>query len=299
MLFKKIQFKLVKNLDEARYFWEILTPRLTIYDEWEFRYCFYKYFNYELFFYVGYMKDEPIGLLPLQFNTDKGYLEFFGGIAMNNNRVFIKQQYEKYNKNFYKQVNQSAKLEYIDGADKFTKKLSMVDYQYTLSLKDLKNSNDYIEIYYNKESKKKFLKRIQEVERIPHEIIFNQFSDIELLFKWNVEKFKQESSFLKPHRQEIYRDLLQTSFKPTLLTYVFDSVKQAVSFALIYKDHFVSFNTGIEFNSVKNIESWTRVQRIDYAIKEGCKFYDALSGNCGWKENWHFTKIPQYKWEHK
>lgn len=297
MIFKKIQFNLVKNIDEANHIWNLLTPRLTIYDEWEFRYCFYKYFNYPLHFYVGYVKEEPIGLLPLQYNEKENYLEFFGGSVMNDNRVLIKPGYEKYIKKFYNQINQKAKLEYIDGTDTFTKSLPIISYQYTLPLENLKNSDDYIENYYQGETRKKFIKRIKETQKIPHKILINQFEDIELIFELNINKFKEESSFLKPHRQEIYRDLLRTPFKPVLLTYVFNEKKQGASFALIYKDRFVSFNSGINSEEIKNIDSFARLERIDYAIKAGLKFFDALSGNCGWKENWHFYKIPQYKFE--
>lgn len=299
MLFKKIQFKLIQNVNEAEQIWSFLTPHLTIYDEWEFRYCFYKYFNYELFFYVGFINDEPIGLLPLQFNPDKGYLEFFGGSFMNDNRVFIKPELEKYIPKFYKQVNKKAELKYINGSDKFTKKLPIIDYQYTLPLEGLTNSDDYIQKYYKGETKKKLIKRVSEVETLPYQININNFEDLNLMFELNIKKFKENSSFNAVYLPKGFHDLLSSSFNIIFLTYIFQEQKIGASFAILYNDRFVSFNSGFDSEAVKNIDSWARLKRIDCAIKKGAKFFDALSGNLGWKEEWRFTKIPQYKWEHK
>jgi hypothetical protein len=295
-MFKKITFQLIKDPQQAWRFWEFFTPRITVYDEWELRYCFYEPFKNELFFYVGYLGNDPIGLLPLQLHSE-GYLEFFGGNFANDNRVFLKPGYEKYLPLFYKNITQRARLKYIDGQDSFTKKLPIIDYQYTLSLDGLLSSQDYIKKYYKGETKKKFIKRVNEVEAIPHGILINNYEDIELLFQLNIKRFEQESAFLLPHRQESFRSLLQTSLQHVLITYIFNGKKCGVSYAIIYKDRFVSFNGGYDSDAVKNIDAWTRLKRIDYAIEEGLQFYDALSGNCGWKENWHFTKIPQYKFE--
>lgn len=55
-----IAIELVKNPPEAQVIWNKLTPNITIYDTWEFRYCFYKYENSELFFYTAYENGEPI-----------------------------------------------------------------------------------------------------------------------------------------------------------------------------------------------------------------------------------------------
>jgi cell division protein FtsI/penicillin-binding protein 2 len=97
----KLSFKVIKDIEEAKKWWEYFTPHQVIFDEWEFRYCFYKYFNYDLHFYLGFIKDEPIGLLPLQYDPERKYLEFFGGPPMDDNDVFIKTGYEKYVKNFF------------------------------------------------------------------------------------------------------------------------------------------------------------------------------------------------------
>ena len=124
----------VKDLPEAERLWQLLSPQTTIYDSWEFRYCFYKYFNFELFFYVAYDDATPVALLPLQYNSDTGWLEFFGGDNyMEDNRVFVKPGYESIIPKIYASVDRPAKLEFIIGGKLNTSPFSSVSTGYLLN----------------------------------------------------------------------------------------------------------------------------------------------------------------------
>jgi len=290
----KIHFQIIKNVTEAEKIWKIFFVPKTIYSDWEFRYCFYKYFNYELFFYVGYVNDEPVGLLPLQFNTDKGYLEFFGGDYMEDNEVFIKKGYEEYVPEFYKQVTKKAKLEYIIGEDVFTTSLEIKDYKYVLPLKDLKDYEDYLTVYYQGKELREFRRKIRNIESKKLKIIINNFNDIEALFRFNKLQF-EDSSFNEPYREQIFRDLLKPPFQTQLVTYLDNDSIVAVSLGIIYGEVMESFNTGIAEGAPKNLREYIYLNKIDNAIKMRLKYFDSFVGAYGWKDKWHFSKIPQYK----
>jgi hypothetical protein len=293
-----LRFEIIKDLDKARDMWNMFTPRETIYDEWDFRYCFYKYFNYELFFYVGYVNDEPIGLLPLQWNPEKKYLEFFGGDYMEDNRVYMKKENEGYIPEFYGQIDRRAELNYIRGDDTFTAALPLKDYKYILPLTSLTDSNNYIQQYFRGETKKKMIKRIRKVaEENKIEVIHNNFEDIELLFCYNEEHFKEESSFHWPYRKEVFRDLLRPPFDPHLTTYIIEGGKKAISLALISNGVYESFNTGISKDAPKNLASYIHCHKIDQALALKAILFDAFTADYGWKEHWRFHKIPEYVFE--
>jgi hypothetical protein len=295
----KLSFKVIKDIEEAKKWWEYFTPHQVIFDEWEFRYCFYKYFNYDLHFYLGFIKDEPIGLLPLQYDPERKYLEFFGGPPMDDNDVFIKTGYEKYVKNFFEKISSSAYLRYMAGRNQFSQKLPTGDYKYVLDITGFNDAYEYIEKTFNGETKKKLLKRIQKAQEHETDCLENNFQDIELLFELNLKNYKEESAFLKKNRQKIYRDLLHTSFKPCLLTGILDGQKASVSLGLQYHNQFISFNSGVKEDMEFDVYSYGRFQRINWAIKHRLTSFDALCGNYGWKEKWGFTKIPQYIFEKK
>jgi len=301
---QNLTFQLITDFNEAKEWWNKFAYGETIYSNWDFRNCFYTSWDRrkpsaEIRFYVGYFKDEPVGLMPLQYNQEEKYLEFFGGSYMEDNQIYIKPGYEKYLPEFYDQIKEKAKLEYIIGHDEFTKKLKFKDWKYVLPLTGMKSHLDYVEKYFHGETKKKLKKRLKKVpEENKIEVVFNNFADIELLFQYNIEKFKNDSSFVWPGRKEAFRELLKPPFHPYLMTFLVNGQKQAVSLGILHNGVYESFNTGVSADAVYNLSSYIHVKKIDHAIELGAKLFDAFTGDYGWKENWNFDKIPQYSFYH-
>ncbi len=290
---KILEIKRIDNLEEAKNAWSKLSPNETIRDNWDFRYCFYKYFNYPLYFYAGFDGDEIVGLLPLQYNEEKKYLEFFGGNFMDNNRVFIKSDYEECIPQFYSAISQNAILKNIAGYDPFTKSLEIDKYKYTADLSDIKNMNDYFIKNFNSRSRKKLLKSIREIEVLKSEIIEDNFNDFDLLIELNKKAFGEKSLFYKPYKIESYKDLLKLNFDIHMLTFIINNQKEAIFFYIIYKDTFVGINSGTNRNSAFNLGTYLNYIKFCKAIQLKAKFYDAGLNDLGWKEKWHLEKIPQ------
>ena len=55
-----IQFKTITTPEEAKGVWENLSPHKTIDDEWNFRYSFFEYLNYDLHFIAGYNNENEV-----------------------------------------------------------------------------------------------------------------------------------------------------------------------------------------------------------------------------------------------
>ena len=294
----KIKIEIIKDLATAEMLWNTFTPRETIYDEWEFRYCFYKYFNYELFFYTAYEEGKPVGLLPLEYNSDQNYLEYFGGNFMEDNRVLVKPGYEYLIPDFFNAPKQKMVFLDIRGNDPFIQKLEIRDNKFVLDLSKVGSVENYLQNYFGSETRKTFRKCFKKITDRKLNILINNFEDIELLFEYNIRQFGDKSRFVdRPHRKEIFRDLLNLSFEPVLFTFEVDGVKEGVSLCLKYKKVYESFNTGIRNDSIKHLFAFMIMKNIDYALQNGMLYYDAFGADCNWKEKWGFTKIPQYKFE--
>ena len=128
------------------------------------------------------------------------------------------------------------------------------------------------------------------------EIIYNNFNDFNLMIDLNLKNFGEKSSFHFPFRKEIFRDLLKLNYEPILLTSIINDKKEAVSFALKYKDKFISLNSGVNSASFPWLEKYLILKKVAKAIELKCRIFDACVGDCGWKENWHLEKIPQFKY---
>lgn len=291
---KLLEIQEVTDIEKAEELFRTFSPNETIYDIWEFRFCFYKYFSYPISFRVGYIQGQPTGLLPLQFNTDKGYFEFFGGSYMGNNRVFIVPGYEKYISNFYNSVEGKVKLEWMIGDDTFTQKLEIQDFDYFLNLENFQTFDNYLETFALDEVKRKW-RKINTQNKI--EVITNQFDDLELLFEWNIKKFNDDSSFLMPFRQESFKDVLKIDvIKPYIFTFSIDGIKQAVSFGLVYNNIYVSVNQGISDTcTIRDMSTYVLLYHIKAALEEKNRYINVLTSDCGWKERWKFSKTPQFQ----
>ena len=296
---KLLNIKLINNIEEAKNVWNKLTPNKFLCDNWDYRYCFYKYFNYPLYFYVGFDKEEIVGLFPLQFNEDEKYLEFFGGGFMRDNRVFIKPGYENNIKRFYNAISMPVRLIHIIGQDQFTKHFNIPIQKYIADLSIIKDINDYFFQNFKAKTRHGFLKKIKLIELMNPIIVENNYEDLDLMFELNKKAFGEKSSFNKPYRTEAFNDLFKLNFDTHLLSYVINEKKEAVSFSIKYNDVYNYINTGSNKNNEINLGSYIIYKQIERAIKFKAKYLDAGMGDLGWKEIWHLEKKPQYSFEKK
>lgn len=297
-----LEFKCVTDIDEAEKIWRRFSPEETLYDAWEFRALFQKYHQKEIRFYCGYLAGELIGCLPLQYNAEKGWLEFFGGDYMEDNRLFLKDGFEEYRPNFYeyvKTLGETIHLECIRGEDAFTSALELQDYKYVLPIEKYQSHEEYVADVFSSETKKTLLKKMRRVERLGVEITKNKFEDIEKLFEFNIAMFGDHSSFSdRPFHKEIFRELLNLSPKFTthLLSFSVAGVLTAVSISIEYRGIYAYILLGSDPNGVKDMATYINLQNIQNAIPAKAKFVDCFVGAYGWKDRWHFTPIPQYKY---
>ena len=296
-MIENLNFRVITNTDECKEYWGKFSPQITLFDLWDFRNCFYKYDNYPLYFIVGFLDQEPIGLLPLQMNINEGYLEFFGGSWMEENKVYISEKYSELIKNFFLQIKGKANLIAINGPDKFYSLLPVDEYKYQLDLTDYSSYWDYIKDKYNKKGNDTFKRKFKKIEQNSIEFIENNPEDMELLFKLNIKNFKDDSSFNDEKRKLIYKDFLELGLEHHLITIKVNGIKQAVSMNIVYKGVFYYLNAGSNFEDIPNLGNYTIMNNIGKAIELKCKIFDALMISYNWKERWHFNKIPFTKFE--
>ncbi len=305
---KSLSFKIITDLEQARKLWDLFSPHQTIDDEWDFRYTFYKYLKFPLHFIVGYDNAQPVGLLPLQLNTNKGmsnrrfgvkepFLEFFGGIDTDDNKVFLLPGYENLLPKFLNQVMSIAVLAPL--ADKYKHGRKEAVYytdKFAVDLKDLKNIEMFIDANFEGKSRRRMKHRISHFNKnYKMEIKNGTESDLELLFALNKDRFGEKSAFNMEHRKQIFRDLANL-YKADLFTIFIDGEPKAVSFSVIHKGVYLGLNSGYDF-AVRDLGKLVFISKIQKAIELDCRIFDAGKNDNGWKEHFHLNKIPQYKLE--
>lgn len=290
-----MEVKVITELKKARSIWNQLSPRETWYDEWDVRYLFYQAFNYPLRFYTCFYLDKPVAVLPLQLNTQEQVLEFFGTGHFEENRVFYADDFSECITKLYQSLKEPARLFTIRSQNEFTGRFAIDGYKYLLNLANLPTLDDYLKREFRSKRRKNIKRIMREVEEKNVELVGGNEQDLELLFRLNINRFGKESAFYKGYLPDAFRRMLKLHYQWQLSVFKIGGQKKAVSLAVLYKDIYLYNNSGADILAIPNLGTYLLLKNIQRAIALKAKTLDAGLEDLGWKERWHFQKIPQYK----
>jgi hypothetical protein len=302
----EIIFKTITDPVEAKALWEQFSPHKKIDDEWDFRYVWIEPLAFPLYFIVGYDKDQPVGLLPLQYNDNKGigqklfqmdkpFYEIFGGADTDDNRVMLAPGYEEYEQAFLDQLPRPTVLYSL--ATPYSVDGTTAEHhtdRFETDLTGLTSLEDYINQFSGKtrqniksELKIRFRDATIEIKN-------GSRDDLHLLFELSISRFGKDSSFNMEHRRSIFNKLFDLYPIDYFIVFI-DGVVRAVSFNLVFQGTYTAINMGYDY-SVPGLGKFVIRTAIPRAIERNCKIYDVGKGNNGgYKERLHLKQIPQYK----
>ncbi len=288
-----MEIKCIQDIEECKKIWEELSPKKTIYDEWEFRFCFYKYSNYKPYFYIGIIDNKIIGVLPLQYNTDKKRLEFLGGSYMDINHIFIEEKNYKFIPDFYKSLDLPAKL-IVTQKDSFTLSLPQDNFNYFFNLRGINSFEELLKKLFSKKTQNTFKRKIKKIEQGKITILKDRHEDLDILINLNIKQFGDSSSFHFPNRKKIVKDLLKLPFRFVMMSFLVNGKKEAVTLSVQYKKIFYYLMSGVN-PEISDLGNYVIIKNIDEATILNTNIFDIGSDDCGWKERWHAEKsMPQY-----
>ncbi len=288
----------VTDLKEAESLWRALTPNATIFDEWDFRYSFYKHKPYPISFLAaeeegGSGRREAVGLLPLEYNESWGGWEFFAEEHCEESRPFIKAGREDIIPKLYEAASGLVKCDDISGDDEFTRSLPIEDYIYVLPLAGLNSWEDYLKARLSPKKQRNFRSDFRKVEAASPKIFYGRQADIDFLFKLNAAQFNDSYLQFKEDRDG-WRDLLSLPFSWQIVGIEVSGSVQAASLSVLYKDNYLYLINGANKTAVPGLGKYLNKINLERAMELGAKHWDAGLGDCQWKEAWHLDKIPQY-----
>jgi len=290
-----LQFKTVSDLTECRALWEKFSPHRTIFQEWDWRYAHYRFFNFPVKFIVGLDANQPIGILPLQYETEEKFWEFFGGQDMEDNGVWVKPGYEKYARKFLEVVS-PIWLDYLLGEDEFIASLKVDCYGYKLEMKDYTGIADFIDMHLIGKVRRNIRYAWRNIEALSPKITRGNWDDLELLFELNEKVFGQESSFFNEHEKEIFHDLIKLPYQWDILTLEVKNQKVAVILLAVYKETCYFLAVGYDRSFHKDLGVYVNLLDIEEAVRLKVKTADFGYHDCGWKERWNFERIPYHQY---
>jgi hypothetical protein len=131
------------------------------------------------------------------------------------------------------------------------------------------------------------------------EILTNQFEDLELMFKQNIQIFKHDSWFKEKHMQDMFVKVSQLPYPVYFFTYIIDGQKLGTSFSIEFKNKLLFINYSSDKIKVPNLGKYIILDTIENAINHNIQYFDAGVGDCNWKKHWGLHTKPQYKYYYR
>jgi len=302
-----LNFRVVKNVEEAKKYWEFFSPHQSLDDLWEFRYTWFKFLDLSLHFLVGFDRDKPIGLLPLQKNTLKGlaprllgmdqpFLEFFGGVDTDDNGVYLVTGYEEAAKEFLTQIKEPAVLTSLKDPLKLgsNEAVFYLD-RFAVNLDGATSFDSWVDKHLSGKVRKnvKHELRRNKMEGFKVEVQEGNEEDLQLLYNFSIARFGERSSFNLEYRRKVFEEFFKL-FQADIFKIVLNGETKAVVFGIVHNRIYTGLNAGYDY-SVPNLGKFMFTTSVEQAVKLGCKIYDAGQGDNNWKTRLHITQIPQYK----
>lgn len=283
----------------AENLWREISPSQVIFDEWDFRYVFFKHeprpLSFRAVYEINGQSEELLGLMPLVDYGKYGY-GFFAEEPCEENRVFVKPGREDLIPLLYKSLSGKVQFYDISGEDEFTRNLPLEDYKYLLPLSEFSSFNDFLRQRLPAKRRKSLEKELAEVEALRLEVVLNDFSDLEELFRLNVKSFGRESYLWKKKEQLPWRELIKENFSWRLISLRLSGRTVAASLSVYYQGYWHYLLTGVDFSTYPGLGKYLNKVNIEMALSAGARYFDAGLGACGWKDLWHFERRPQYEY---
>lgn len=291
-----LTYKHISNLSEAEAAWKTLSPNKVIYDDWDFRYAYYKYFNFPLDFIVAYQDEKLVGVLPLMWDPNKNHYDFFAGFGyMEDNAIFVKEGFEGIRPELLKRVSGPTLLEFLRPDMATLPGIKPYDQNYYIELNGMENYQDFIQKYLSSDGRRNINSQIRKLNsENAVEITYDNLEDMKVLEYWNKVRFGNTSSFNeRPHWDEFFNEIVQ-KYESKIITVSINGKREGVGFVILYSDICFGFNAGYN-PQIKNLGKFITLLKIDAGIKAKKRIYDAAgSGAFGWKEDFNLLKRPQY-----
>lgn len=303
-----LNFKIFTDPAECKKLWEEFSHNKTLDDNWDFRMAWVKDLDFKLHFIAGFEGETPVGLLPLQENTNTGiskkvlhtekpFLEFFGGVDTDSNIIFLKPGYEELKEEFLSRIQTYTILSDLAEPLNFKgKEAEHYNDKFILDLTQFQSFEDFLAKNFDGKSRQRLKNRINKLyKEFNVQMEQGTEEDLEKMFGFSIKRFGEDSSFNMPYRREVFKSLF-ANFETDFFVIKLNGVVHAASFGIKKGDTYTSINNGYELE-VRDLAKILAATQIRRAMEAGFKIYDGGKGENGWKEHFHLTKIPQYKLE--
>lgn len=301
---KDLLFRVETDLKTCQSLWEQFSPRQSLFDLWDFRLAFYNGYQYTPYFITLSSQEKVISVLPLWFDIEDNQYTWFGGSWPEDNIFYTTM--EKTVPLLLKLIPGKTRLFCVlpqEGISDQPGVLEADEEKYVLDIRNFKSLTDFFGTL--KKKKRYNLKRdLKKIESLSSEIIVNNFSHLETLFKLNISRFdgmvidESKSTFLPKEKQKTFKEIvsLAKDYQVRMISTKINNQIVSVDLVAIYNRTYYCLAGGCEVEQYPGLGTFANLMLIKDAISLGdIDYVDFLQGDLNWKASWRIAPRPLFK----
>lgn len=291
------------DMETCHQLFEQFSPKKTLFELWGFRYAFYLGYHCLPVFLIFEKGNEPLGLLPLWYESDKDELRWFGSWWQEGNTFWFSDK--SLIPLVFSLFRQKILLNALHLPQSVARKCQLAadDPKYLLSLEEYPTIESFLQKFNGK--RRYNLRRDQKIilSQNPKTVI-NRYKDLETLFKLSIKRFakidEDGSVFLLKERKETFRRIAKQAreYEIRTVSTEINGKTVGVDLAALYKGTYYALNGAYDIEHYPGLGNYTNFVLIQDAIDLGMKTVDFLEVSYGWKEDW-FKPIPLFQFKGK
>jgi hypothetical protein len=298
------QLTISEDLEECRRAWECLGPPERFFDLWPVRNAFQESFGRPpRFIIAGNGGGKPQGLLPLSWIEEEGRLGCFpgetwhGATWLEQNRIIASDAETL--QGMIEFAPEPIHMRYCV-PDRIPEGFSAAEDDETGYFFYPGNYEFSFTRYmdeFSRKSRKQLARDRERLEANGVEWRHDRLSDVEQLFRMNIESFGGDSYFSEPRFFAGFENLVSWLSSNGLLritTVLLGGRFAAVDIGAVWSGEYVLLAGGTcaEFQGVAKM---INLHHMEWACGQRLKSVDFLCGNFGWKERFHLSPRPLYQ----
>ena len=278
----------------AEAWWDVLNPRQSSFDDWQFRFCFAQHTGVAFRFICSMNEGRPEALLALQKSQLNGALEAFGGSAMEENGVLWDGNDPLAIHAVMNSIQEPFALLYCRQPEHLPEGWSSRPHaeKFVLPLSDV-TPDTYLARFSSK-SRAILRNKIEEIAALDPTIYEGGRAEVETMITFNIEQFGDDSSFQFSGRKDAFLAFASLPSVRILSCSIGDTL-MGVWVCVCANGTYSYLNSGVRLGQAPNLGTYLVMKNIEFARSQGTRLFDACAYPFNWKERMHLDKVPLWE----
>jgi len=297
-----MKIQIFSDLENCERIWKETIPERDIFDSWEFRKCFHNNFERPPHFIVSEKNGEINGFLPLSYIEEEKYYGYFPGETwkgktwLEGNKMISKEpKVTKEIFNYLIKNKMDYHLKYLMPSQLMKpKKVDEIGYLF-FPKKFNHEIENYFKVFSHK-SRQHLKKELSKLESKGIEFRFDSLKDFNLLVRWNIQRYGENSYFWDKRFFNSFKEVLNLLNEKKFLrltTLIIKGEPAAVDIGCLFKNNYTVFGGGTN-EKFPGVAKFINIHHMSKACNEKINKVDFLCGDFSWKKLFHLTPRPLY-----